>query len=210
MEIVDTLNRLTGGHALYEVFNDWVECSAIAIQNGCTLQSKLREKREDRYEQILKKYSGLEAQEIFSEAFAQLVELATEEIRDILNEIYMSSGMGNKATGQFFTPFNISRLNAKLSLNHYKGEVIKLNEPTCGSGGMIIACAKELQEMGYNYQNKMKVVAQDLEFKCVYMCYLQLSLYGIDAVVIQGDTLNNHIIKSSQIWRTPRNMGVLI
>ena len=46
------------------------------------------------------------------------------------------------------------------------------------------------------------------------MCYVQLSLLGIDAVVVQGDTLcdpytgNNY--PRSRIFRTPNNMGLLL
>lgn len=29
---------------------------------------------------------------------------------DVLGEIYMESGCGNKSTGQFFTPFHVSQL----------------------------------------------------------------------------------------------------
>ena len=91
---------------------------------------------------------------------------------------------------------------------------ITINEPTCGGGGMIIAAADVLKRRGINYQRCMKVFAQDLDWKCVYMCYVQLSLLGVDAVVVQGDTLcdpytgNNY--PRSRIFRTPNNMGLLL
>ena len=54
---------------------------------------------------------------------------------------------------------------------------------------MVIAAAKILQEEGVNYQKVMDVVAQDLDWKGVYMCYVQLSLLGYAAVVQQVDAL---------------------
>ena len=78
---------------------------------------------------------------------------------------------------------------------------------------MIIAFADILKRKGFNYQKCMKVVAQDLDWKGVYMCYVQLSLLGIDAVVVQGDTLKEPYTDNyprSRIFRTPRNMGLLI
>ena len=133
---------------------------------------------------------------------------------DVLGEIYMESGCGNKSTGQFFTPFHLSELCARLDLTGADGSrMIELNEPSCGGGGMMIAAAKVLKVKGINYQKIMKVVAQDLDWKAVYMCYVQLSILGIDAVVVQGDTLSEPDWRSRPpecIFRTPKNMGVLL
>jgi type I restriction-modification system DNA methylase subunit len=136
---------------------------------------------------------------------------------DVLGDIYMKSGMGSKAAGQFFTPFHLSELTAKLSIgvaDLNSNDVIKINEPSCGGGGMIIAAAKVLHEAGIDYQQKMDVVAQDLDWKGVYMCYVQLSLLGIKAICVQGDTLrepyNPHHTEKSHMLFTPAKMGVLM
>lgn len=44
------------------------------------------------------------------------------------------------------------------------------------------------------------MLATDIDLKCVYMCYLQLSLYGIPAVVIHGNTLT---LEEWSRWFTP-------
>ena len=80
-------------------------------------------------------------------------------------------------------------------------EPITLSEPSCGGGGMIIATAKVLRDNGINFQRRLRVVAQDLDWKGVYMTYLQLSLLGIQARVVQGDTLCNPYDPE----RTPRS-----
>lgn len=64
-----------------------------------------------------------------------------------------------------------------------------------------------------NYQRCMRVVAQDLDWKSVYMCYLQLSLLGIRAVVVQGNTLTEPYVPGYPQWRvmyTPGERGLLI
>ena len=48
-----------------------------------------------------------------------------------------------------------------------------------------------MKERGINPQTCLKVVAQDLDWKGVYMTYLQLSVLGIKAIVVQGDTLQD-------------------
>ena len=75
---------------------------------------------------------------------------------------------------------------------------------------MIIAAARVLKERGLNYQRCMKVTAQDLDWNSVYMTYVQLSLLGIDAEVIQGNTLSDSMPEPKQIFLTPNRMGMLI
>lgn len=71
------------------------------------------------------------------------LKLALEkEIEDVLGDIYMASGMGSKAAGQFFTPYHLSKACARLIVPEpdKDGQFI-LNEPSCGGGGMVIATA---------------------------------------------------------------------
>ena len=78
---------------------------------------------------------------------------------------------------------------------------------------MIIAAACAIRNRGLNYQKCMKVVAQDLDWKSVYMCYLQLSLLGIRAVVVQGNTLREPYERGypeNRVLYTPGERGLLI
>ena len=70
-----------------------------------------------------------------------------------------------------------------------------------------------LLEMGINPQKVLRVVAQDLDWTGVYMTYVQLSILGIDAIVVQGDTLVEPYKRGypeERIMRTPKNMGLLL
>lgn len=212
-EIVKTIQKLSGKYSPYNIFRDWCEISALAIQNACVLRhDKVWEKREEMFNAIYAKYTDDERQDLLY-MFNLLPEAMEEEMGDILGEIYMESGAGNKYVGQFFTPFHLSVLTANLGLEKFDGKVIELNEPSIGSGGMIIAAAKAIKEKGYNYQKCMKVVGQDLDWLAVYMAYVQLSLFGIDAVIVQGDTLLEPYTTGyppERTLRTPRNTGSLI
>lgn len=55
---------------------------------------------------------------------------------------------------------------------------------------MILSFAKALDKRHINYQQELLVEATDISDVCVYMTYIQLSLYGIPAVVYCGDTLS--------------------
>lgn len=210
-KIIERLNGLSGSRSPYEVFCDWVKCCAIAIQNACQIGGDLRCKREEQYLQTIKPYGEQGA--AFGDMMALLVMALNENIEDVLGQVYMEAGLGNKSMGQFFTPFHISLLCAEMGTD-YSAEKITLNEPSCGAGGMVIAVAESLRRSGINFQTRLDVVAQDLDWKAVHMCYIQLSLLGICATVVQGDTLSNPYIPGKVnpecVFYTPRKMGVLV
>lgn len=214
-DIIKKINEIAGKYSAYEVFSDWIRCTALAISNSCNLfQDEVWKQREEEYIATMKKYQ-LKERQMLVEMSAMLVETFEDYVSDILGEIYMESGMGSKAAGQFFTPFHVSLACAKMSLEGLElNEKIRLNEPSCGGGGMIIATAVALQERGIDHQRVLEVVAQDLDWKGVYMCYVQLSLLGISAICVQGDTLMEPYdparTPKSHILITPRKAGLLI
>ena len=55
---------------------------------------------------------------------------------------------------------------------------------------MILGFAKALKSRKINYQQNLFVEAVDISPTCVYMTYIQLSLYGIPAIVHCGDALS--------------------
>lgn len=186
-DIIKIIDSISGKYSSYEVFTDWIKCCALAISNASTLlRGELWEKREQEYIETMKRYSK-EEQEQLVKMFVLLVETLETDMYDVLGAIYMESGMGSKAAGQFFTPYHLSEVCAELTLPEpdEKG-IITLNEPSCGGGGMIIATAAAMKKKGLNYQRKLEVIAQDLDWKGVYMCYLQLSLLGLRAICVQG------------------------
>lgn len=211
-EIIKIITDMSGRHAPSIIFADWVHCAALAIQNSCKMiHDRLWSEREQEYISLMKQYTPEEQQQMF-QMFALLTCALDADPADLLGEIYMEAGCGNKGTGQFFTPFHLSRMTADLVLDDDVSEErpVALYEPSAGSGGMILAVALALKRKGINYQRCMRVRAQDLDWRSVYMTYVQLSLMGIDAVVVQGDSLAGGKPEPKQIFRTPRRMGALL
>ena len=213
-DIIKMITEMSGKYSAYEIFTDWIRCGAIAINNSCQLiHDKVWTEREQMYMDTMRKYTK-EEQRKLSQMFAMLAE-TLEEPSDVLGQVYMESGMGSKAAGQFFTPYHLSELcaNVGISKPDENGKYI-INEPSCGGGGMIIAAASVLKGKGIDYQKVMEVTAQDLDWKAVYMCYVQLSLIGVKATVVQGNTLMKPYpsaeIPQECIFRTPAKMGLLL
>jgi len=213
-EILDCIRSIAGKYSEYEVFVDWIRCGALAISNAVTpFRGKVWEEREKTYMDTINRYTK-EEQKIFSKMFALLTLALEKEMGDVLGDIYMISGMGSKAAGQFFTPYHLSKLCANLvALEPDKTGCYRINEPSCGGGGMIIAAAAALRDHGVDYQRKMDVVAQDMDIKSVHMCYVQLSILGIKATCVQGNTLMEPYAKgylSERVYYTPARAGVII
>ncbi|OOF38286.1 hypothetical protein BKK49_09925, partial [Rodentibacter rarus] len=130
-----------------------------------------------------------------------LVEYLEEEPQDILGQIYMNLNIANKQRGQCFTPLCISELMAKASIEMEKQEgVYCINDPSCGSGALLIGTIKSLINRGMNPNNDIFVTANDLDRKSVMMCYIQLSLLGATAIITHGNTLTGEIFEQ---WKTP-------
>ncbi|MCR4585738.1 MAG: SAM-dependent methyltransferase [Lachnospiraceae bacterium] len=226
-DIIAFISAASGAYSPYQIFYDWVECLALATANSSTLfHDAVWEEREKRYLDVMNRHDEKTRQQ-FLEMTAALMDVYECGFDDVLGDIYMKSGCGNGHLGQFFTPYHISQLTAAAGIDaqlyHFDendiiqnpdDEIIRLNEPSTGGGANIIAAAEYLHSKGIDYQKRLKVVAQDLDWLAVYMTYIACSYYGIDAIVVQGDTLLHPFDPANtperHILRTPRNRGCLI
>lgn len=195
----------------HEFLSDVFECSAIAISNKFDMQHA--DEREKRYLQIIKKYTP-DMQNLLAEVFAKIFVLLSQQVNpavgfaDYLGELYMRSETSNSKAGQFFTPYCVSKMCAECSIDPHRveqaienDEVLTFSEPACGSGGMIIAAADTLYyTYHFNYSRNMLVECSDIDSRCVHMCYLQLSLAGIPAIIFRRNTLT---METWDRWETP-------
>lgn len=206
-ELLKLIKHLAYSRDTWEIFNDFLEMSAISISN--TVDLKHYDEREKQYLSTINKYTT-EHQKIFPEMLATLVlalehEYQTNGFVDILGSLFHELELHNKYKGQFFTPQHICTMMGKMSLGETDIAIqeqgfITVLEPTCGSGAMVLGFAQAMKDCGYNHSQQMLVSAIDIDLKCVYMCYLQLSLYGIPAVVIHGNSLTT---EEWSHWYTP-------
>lgn len=200
-KIIETVNS---GQLSTTTFFDWVTMMALSLTNSSSiLHSRQWQEREEWYLNIAKKYSA-EDLEKFCECTALLMEGFEEKLWDYLGEIFHEISANNKQTGQFFTPFNLSMLSAKMAVDEERiKDGFEIQEPSCGSGGMIIATAQCVKDLGYDYMKMMRATCYDIDWNCVHMCYVQMSLAGIKAKVEQRDTLRMTGSGEKGIYYTP-------
>jgi len=190
-----------------KLISDVFECGAIAISNR--IDFTMYDEREEKYRQIIKSYAPQERKviaEIFGMIFALLSSVVYKDgaFNDYLGELFMKCNQGNKKSGQFFTPYHISELMARMTITDEsikEGEIITIGDPCCGSGGLILATMDVLQnEYNVNYARDCFVECADIDIRCVHMTYLQLSLAGVPAIIKHQDTLTQELWS---IWKTP-------
>lgn len=205
--IVKKFENFRFKYDMQSVISDSLQLWAIRVSNVLDIWQEPERKRI--YSEISQRYKPEELviiNDIFMDVAALLQTIATEKaFDDYLGRLYMESGTASKQAGQFFTPYNVSRLLGSISATNdvINKSIITVNEPACGSGGTILAFLEALQEKGVNYTERVLVVAQDIDRRCVAMTYLQLSFAGVPAVVQLGNTITQ---KFTENWFTPAFM----
>ena len=199
-EFIATLQHLDHSRNNFEVFRDFLTLSTCAVAQPFYRSNEI----EQQYSDTVKRYNKEQAEQ-FSQLLALLVSTLSEQYQDFLGKVYMQLNLGNARTGQFFTPYHISQMMSEITFvdgkeNIENKEIITLSEPCCGSGGMVIAYAETMKKYDINFQERLFVEAIDIDEMCFQMAYLQLSLYGIPARVLLGDTI---AYKFSKMLYTP-------
>lgn len=205
-EMLKLVNKFSGRHHRHEILSDCFECWAICISNMVDIPNF--DEREKRYLHIIQKYDKADLDlmaQLFALVWDGLTKMPETGFYDLLGELYMLSDTSSKQAGQFFTPYDVSRVSAQLTLtgsDNLKNDILTMYEPACGSGGMILAFADVLQnDCKINYAAHSFVLAGDIDSRCVHMTYLQLSLTGIPAVVEQRNALSMEVM--GKPWKTP-------
>ena len=101
----------------------------------------------------------------------------------------------NSDAGQFFTPYEVSKMMAMLTLGSVKAQIadvgyVTVQEPACGAGSMILAVADVLEQEGFDPGLTMWVEAIDVAEIPFKMAFLQLALRGVAGRVYRGNTLS--------------------
>ena len=196
VEFTGLIQSMTGKHKLWELWADFIALTAIS----CSQQLDFRKEREERYLVIASKYDS-EEMNSFSRLFALVMDgYEQNREQDMLGSIYMKLNLGSHWTGQFFTPYRVCQAVSGISsddavrLIQKKGYVTMLDSAS-GAGAILISMANSIQRSlaaggsRLKLQDHVLAVAQDLSENTALMCYIQLSLLGIAAIVYIGDSL---------------------
>ncbi len=195
-EIVKLIERHRYERDTYTLFSDVCSTMAYSLSNAVDLGQ--RDEREKRYMDIIGRYDR-DTTSDFPKVLAHVTMALQERPGDVLGTVFQELELGNKDRGQFFTPYDLSRLIAEMSLDGKIEDAIAMkgfatiHEPAVGSGSMVIALAEAMRERGVNYQKQLHVTAVDVDERAAHMAYVQFSLLDIPAEVIVGNTLTGEV-----------------
>lgn len=214
-EFMKIFRELCYSRQPWEVWADVINVMACSIANATDRASKRYDSREKEYAECIKRLKGVERP---AQLFAIVVDaLEMNADQDFLGSLYMELELGNHWKGQFFTPYNICRLMAEMTMGDCKAQIdkqgwISICDPCVGGGAMIIAAANTLRRQKVNYQNHVLFVGQDIDRVVAMMAYVQISLLGCPGYIVVGNSLSNPIIGSAlmpaeqegqEFWYTP-------
>ena len=118
--------------------------------------------------------SDLEKEDIFGDAYEYLLEQFADATK--------------KKGGEFFTPREVVQLMVNITRPR---EGMKICDPTCGSGGMLIVSRKYVENHKGNPKN-LVLEGQESNYGNLAMCKMNLVLHGIvDFNITFGNTLAN-------------------
>jgi len=185
-EFIKLLEHLKPSKHSYEVFSDW-----LVLASATLYAWKKDEGVESQYAEVAKQYTKDEIEK-HAHLLAITVDALEEREQDFLGEVFTFGEFTNDRNGQFFTPYNISKMMADMIIGEREfpeHRVCRINDPTCGAGGMLIAGAMVMKERGFNYQQNALFIGQDIDARCARMAFIQLSLLGVPAVIYCMNTL---------------------
>lgn len=198
-QFIKFFNDFGAKHGRYQVFSDFITMGSASLHNAVRHCDDL----EREYMRLVERYSKAEL-ERFCQMLSFVVMGLEVKVCDFLGDIFMSLELGNARAGQFFTPWDVSKMMASIchgeSLASMDKDFITLSDPACGAGCMPIAFSETMKEQGKNPQQQLWVQCWDVDALVARMCYIQLSLLHIPAEIVIGNSLS---LEVTRIMRTP-------
>jgi len=173
----------------WDVFSDFVRLAASELDIA-------RIRTPENIEQSGKICARYDADDIrnFHELFNLMVSALEAKFHDFIGSIFMELELGSGGMGQYFTPYSVQSMMARMLIPGIQEKIARegiatISDPACGSAGMIIAYAECLLEADVNPSAHLFASCIDVDPIAADMAFIQLSLLGIAAEVVTGNTL---------------------
>lgn len=207
---VDKINHATKSSSRAKIFDDFLKCSAAAINRDEKTFSEVADKNLhcELFATLANALDWSISRKILrdnslgiSYKLRPLDYDAFPKYRDILGEIFSVLDLFDQGGGQVFTPQNTADIMGESVLTEelVRAEInrrgyVTVKENCCGSGALILGALNALLKLNVNPCRQALVHASDLDERCVLMTFIQLSLYGIPAVVLLQNAVTDEVI----------------
>jgi hypothetical protein len=210
--IIKAMRSFGHRHTTHKAFSDFLLCAAVAMSNAVDAQH--RDEREAQYMSVVKQYDADEVS-VFARMHADLVHAfepvpGQTEFADVLGSVFSELEIANHWAGQFFTPYSLSKAMAVMAMpaeelteTVARSGYVTVLDPAVGGGALLIAAAEAIHSAGINYQRCSHMAGVDVDIRAVHMAYIQLSLLGVPAMIVHGNSLTREV---RSVWYTPMHV----
>jgi N-6 DNA Methylase len=193
-QFIKAFDRLADHRERHDVLADFLELAVCAIRKQTLPPGPAADAIEAQYMAVVKRNRPEDVR-----AMPELLGITTLAVQeggcDFLGQVVVELELRSDHMGQFFTPYDVSRMMAEMVFDTVDEIIaeqgfVTVLEPACGAGGMIIAAADVIERKGFDIGRQLYVDGTDLSPMCFRMSYLQASLRGIPATIRRGNTLS--------------------
>lgn len=192
------------GYSQNDCFRTFLELAFRALYGRTLSNPDDVEANESAYKKCLQRTQRPRETAMAASAALAIVVDALDELEreDFLGPLMMDAGAGNAAAGQFFTPTSVCKAMAQMTVADVDPEsqpTFSVLEPAGGAGAMLLATATEFERRGVD-RLRLRCELWDIDERCAWASYVQLTLCAIPAVVVHGNTLS---MERWGTWPTP-------
>jgi type I restriction-modification system DNA methylase subunit len=189
-ELIESVSARTGRRAS-ECFSSFCLMAACAVSAGSRESEYMGEARRWEREEL----------ELFGDALGALaLEMESKPYEDLLGPHFMEVAGSNAGNGEFYTPAHLTRMMADLTLPaELPDGPLRIAEPSCGSGGAVLASAEALAKRGISPM-RLRAQCTDVSRTACDMCFINLTLWAVPAEIVHGNTLSGEVWGR---WKTP-------
>lgn len=118
----------------------------------------------------------------------------------------MRLGIGNQATGQFFTPMSVTQMMGRISVSSSNNQAIlarqgyiSVCDPAVGAGACLLGALEGLYDCKVPTE-QIYMEGWDIDRTAAMMAYIQLAACNIAAKIVHGNTISQEVYS---VWYTP-------
>ncbi len=191
-----------------EVFTDFCELAFCALAKVASPSEQQREDLEQQYMEVVARYRNKDDVRRMPELLGIAIEALNGGGIDFLGSVAGELDVLDAKLGQFFTPYHVSRCMAEITLSDVAKTIeengfVTVQEPAVGAGGMVIAVADVIEDLGYSPETHLWVEATELSRATFHMGFIQINARGVAGRVINGNSISMEVFTSAYTAAAP-------
>ena len=190
------LARKITGNKPFRVFDDWCEMGYCVIASLTTDDAERLAALKAQHDVVAAKYTP-EHLSVMSEMMAVAADALAAGGDDYLGRVCGEMGALDGGVGQFFTPFDASRLVVSLTAPDVPAIIrrdghFRAADPAAGSGGLLVAMADHAVAQGAELGD-LFFEGVELVPATYHMLFVQMTLRGLAGRAVCGNSLTGEV-----------------